>query len=116
MDPPYAGTASYETSLNPLDSMLEGRLLDNEPSVFSRAGAVEALEMLLEASRRFPVWVLSYGNAEVELETLVRLVEKFKPVVSAESFRYTHLTGLSGEEHRERNRELLIVAKGDRCI
>ena len=70
--------------------------------------------MLFEVSRRFPVWVLSYGNREVELETLVSLVEKFKPVVVAESFRYAHLTGLSSEEHRERNREFLIVAKGDR--
>ena len=92
--------------------MLEGRLVETKPSAFSRAGAVEVLEMLLEASQQFPVWVLSYGNAEVDLETVVQLVGKFKPVVSAESFRYTHLTGLSGEEHRERNREFLIVAKG----
>ena len=114
LDPPYGGTSSYETSLRPLDAMLEGKLMDNRPSVFSRAGALEALEALLDASRRFPVWVLSYGNAEVDLDALVRLVEKFRPVAVAEEFRYTHLTGLSGEEHRERNRELLIVAKGDR--
>jgi hypothetical protein len=29
----------------------------------------------------------------------------------AEAFRYTHLTGLSSESHRERNRELLVVAR-----
>jgi adenine-specific DNA methylase len=112
LDPPYAGTSAYETSLKALDSILEGLRVEPKPSVFSRGKATESLERLFEASQRFPVWVLSYGNREVQLETLVRLVEKFMPVVVAESYRYTHLTGLSSAEHRERNRELLIVAKG----
>jgi len=114
LDPPYAGTSAYETALRPLDSILEGLRVEPKPSVFSRGTATESLERLFEASRRFPIWVLSYGNREVELETLVHLVERFKSVVVAESFRYTHLTGLSSEEHRARNREFLIVAKGDR--
>ncbi len=114
LDPPYAGTSAYETALRPLDSMLEGRVLKPEPSVFSRKGALEALERLFVAAKRFPTWVISYGNQEVELEALVRLVGRFKTVVSADAFRYTHLTGLSGDEHREKNREFLVVAKGDR--
>ena len=114
LDPPYAGTSAYETALRPLDSMLEGKLVKSEPSVFSRKGALESLERLFEASRRFPLWVVSYGNREVELEALVGLVKKFKRDVKAEAFRYVHMTGLSGEEHRERNREFLIVANGDR--
>jgi adenine-specific DNA methylase len=114
LDPPYAGTSAYETALKPLDSILEGLRVEPKPSVFSKGKATESLEKLFEASRRFPIWVLSYGNREVALETLVTLVERFKPVVVAESFRYTHLTGLSSDEHRERNRELLIVAKGER--
>lgn len=112
LDPPYGGTSAYETALRPLDSMLEGRILKSESSVFSRKGALEALERLFEAAEGFPTWVLSYGNQELELETLVRLVGRFKTVVSAEAFRYTHLTGLSGEGHREHNRELLVVARG----
>ncbi len=114
LDPPYGGTSAYETALRPLDSMLEGQILKSEPSVFSRKGALEALERLFVAARRFPTWVISYGNLEVELETLVRFVGRFKTVVSAEAFRYTHLTGLSGAEHREKNREFLVVAKGER--
>ena len=112
LDPPYGGTSSYETSLKALDSMLEERLLTPEKSVFSKAGALEWLERLVEASRLFPTWVLSYGNAEASLEDVVKLVEKFKRVRVAEAFRYTHLTGLSSQEHRDRNRELLIVAEG----
>jgi len=114
LDPPYAGTSCYESSLKALDSMLEGKVVDAEPSVFSKRGAVEALEKLFAASVRFPLWVISYGNAEIELDTLTALVSKFKTDVKAEEFRYTHLTGLSSEEHRERNREFLIVAKGKR--
>jgi len=111
LDPPYAETSSYETALRPLDSMLEGRIVRGEPSRFSRAEGPEMMERLLAKGERFPVWAISYGNAEVELETLVRAVERFRPVVAAEAFRYTHLTGLSGDTHRERNRELLVVAR-----
>jgi hypothetical protein len=69
------------------------------------------LERLLEKAERFPVWAISYGNAEIDLDGLVKLVERFRPVVGAQEIRYTHLTGLSGEAHRERNRELLVVAR-----
>ena len=111
LDPPYGGTSAYETALRPLDSILEGRLVEPERSGFSKAGAIDLLEQLLASAEKFPIWVLSYGNVEIDLEQLVKLVERFRPVVVAEEFRYTHLTGLSGEEHRERNRELLIVAR-----
>jgi hypothetical protein len=111
LDPPYAGTSAYETALRPLDAMLEGRLVRTERSAFSRAEGMEMLERLLENAARFPVWAISYGNAETDLDGLVRVVERFRPVVAAEAFRYTHLTGLSGREHRERNRELLVVAR-----
>jgi hypothetical protein len=114
LDPPYASTTSYEGALCPLDSMLEGRVIDPEPSVFSRKDAVVALERLFEASRRFPLWVISYGNAELQLDDLVAMVSRFKRQVQTESFRYVHLTGLSSQEKREQNREFLIVAKGDR--
>ena len=111
LDPPYAGTSAYETALRPLDSMLEGRLVKPERSGFSKAGAVDLLKQLLASAEKFPIWVLSYGNVEMNLEQLVKLVKRFRPVVVAEEFKYTHLTGLSGEEHRERNRELLVVAR-----
>ena len=35
-------------------------------------------------------------------------------VVTTRHARYPHLTGLAGAEHRRKNREFLIVAKGDR--
>ena len=113
LDPPYSGTSAYERALRPLDSILEGRMVDGQPSAFSREGGIEMLERLLGAAEHFPVWVLSSGNAGTDLESLVKRIERFRPVSVAEAFRYTHLTGLSGEEHRDRNRELLIVARRD---
>lgn len=114
LDPPYASTSAYETALNPLDSMLAGELIEPEPSVFSRRDAVASLERLFEASRRFPLWVISYGNAALQLDELVALVRRFKPTVHSESFRYVHQSGLSSEAKRESNREFLIIALGDK--
>ena len=111
LDPPYAGTSAYETALRPLDSILEGRMIQTEPSDFSKRDGLQTLERLLEASHHIPVWVLSYGNAEANLDDVVRLVARFRPVIAAEEFRYAHLTGLSAEEHRERNREFLVLAR-----
>jgi adenine-specific DNA methylase len=111
LDPPYAGTSAYETSLRALDSILEGKMVRQEPSTFSKAGALEALERLFDASQKFPLWIVSYGNATIGLDTLVELVGKFKRDVQAEEIPYVHLTGLSSEEKRAGNREFLIVAR-----
>jgi adenine-specific DNA methylase len=111
LDPPYAGTSAYETSLRALDSILEGRMVSQEASAFSKAGAIEALERLFEASQKFPLWIVSYGNAAMALEELAGLIGKFKTVVHTEEIAYVHLTGLSSAEKRAGNREFLIVAR-----
>ena len=85
-------------------------MVANEPSQFSAASGVSLLERLLASAEHFPTWVLSYGNAEIGLQKLVEIVERFRPVTVAEEFRYAHLTGLSSDEHKDRNKELLLVA------
>jgi adenine-specific DNA methylase len=110
-DPPYSGTTSYETALRPLDEILAGHPIEPERSRFSSRDGLQALADLLDQAGHFPIWVLSYGNAEASLDDVVRLVEKFRPVQHAEAVKYVHCTGLASEEHRERNRELLIVAR-----
>jgi hypothetical protein len=111
LDPPYAGTSSYETSLRALDSIIEGRLVEREPSEFSKMDALRVLETLFDAGRKFPVWVISYGNQAVNLEDLVKLVGKFKKDVIADDVPYIHLTGLSSEAHKASNREFIIVGR-----
>jgi adenine-specific DNA methylase len=111
LDPPYAGTSAYETSLRALDSIIEGRLVEPEPSDFSRRDALQTLERLFEAGRSFPVWVISYGNQAVGLDDLLALVGKFKKDVIADDVPFKHLTGLSSEAHKASNREFIIVGR-----
>jgi hypothetical protein len=111
LDPPYAGTSPYETSLRALDSILEGKMVREEASVFSRTGALEVLERLFAASQKFPLWIVSYGNAAIGLDTLVDLISRFKRDVSAEEIPYVHLTGLSSAGKKDANREFLIVGR-----
>jgi adenine-specific DNA methylase len=111
LDPPYAGTSSYETSLRALDSIIEGKMVRQAPSDFSKRDAIEVLESLFDASRKFPVWVISYGNQAIGLDDLVKLVGKFKKDVLADDVPYIHLTGLSSEAHKASNREFIIVGR-----
>jgi 16S rRNA G966 N2-methylase RsmD len=111
LDPPYAGTSSYETSLRALDSIIVGKLIESEPSDFSWKDAVQTLERLFDAGRKFPVWVISYGNQAVGLDGLIKLVGKFKTDVIADDVPYIHLTGLSSEAHKASNREFIIVGR-----
>ena len=111
LDPPYPGTQAYETALRPLDEILAGHRLEVERSRFSGKDGLHAMGELLDRGAHFPAWVISYGNAQVSLDELVALVEKFRPVQQAEAIEYVHCTGLAGAAHRESNRELLIIAR-----
>jgi adenine-specific DNA methylase len=111
LDPPYAGTTSYESALKPLDSILEGKIIKSEPSVFSRKDALIWLERLFDSSQRFPVWTISYGNARISLDELKLLVRKFKSEIISEEYKYAHLKSLSRQERSEENMEFLIIAR-----
>jgi hypothetical protein len=111
LDPPYAGTKTYEGSLKELDSILAGKIIKPQVSVFSGKKALEFIERLFAACQRFPVWAISYGNAEINLGDLTALVRKFKKEIIAEEFSYTHLPSLSGEKLRKRDKEYLIIAR-----
>lgn len=111
MDPPYSGTQSYERSLKPLDDLLRGAPADAPPSPFSTEPPEKILPRLFEAADHIPVWVLSYGNARIDLPALMDLVRRFRPQVEGRAIRYVHCTGLAGEESRRRNQELLVVGR-----
>jgi hypothetical protein len=111
LDPPYAGTTSYESALRPLDSILEGKIIKGEPSVFSRKDALIWLERLFDSSQRFPIWAISYGNARISLDELKLLVGRFKHEILAEEYKYAHLKSLSSQESSDENREFLIIAR-----
>ena len=110
-DPPYHSTQSYEQACRPLDELLQGGRVKSSPSAFTREPPESILPRLFEAAAHFPLWVLSYGNQAIDLQGLIGIVRRFRPVVEAREIKHAHCTGLASEESRSRNRELLVVGR-----
>jgi len=110
LDPPYDGTASYESALQVLDSVLAGKEVCNPRSAFSSRDAAAAMDDLLDSARRIPLLVISYGNATVSLDEFSSMVGRHRPVQTAREIQYTHCSGLATAESKARNREFLVVA------
>ena len=113
LDPPYAGTQSYERAMKPLDELLAGGPLKPISNPYSSRPPAETLPLLFEAAARFPVLVLSYGNAEIDLVGLMDLMRRHRRHVSGQAINYVHCTGLAGAESRTRNQELLVIGRND---
>ena len=105
-DPPYPGTTSYEKEYRALDILLEGRELP--PSRFS--SQVEALTELFRAAQHIPTWLISFGNAVLDLNGLLELVRPYRPNIRAIEVPYRHLGSIATEVKNERNREHIVVA------
>lgn len=111
LDPPYAGTQSYERSMKPLDELLNGGPLEITPNPYSTRPPTETLPELFEAAAHIPVLVLSYGNRQIDLVRLMDLMRKHRKHVTGEAVKYVHCTGLSGKESRAKNQELLVIGR-----
>jgi hypothetical protein len=108
LDPPYAGTQTYEESFALVDSLL----FPEQPTVASQidfSESVEALHPLLESVQHIPTWILSYGNKQVDLDGLVHLVKQHAQgrAVYGYAQTYSHMRHLL---KRQDNQELLIIA------
>jgi hypothetical protein len=110
LDPPYAGTLSYEKEYRLLDGWLEGM---RETSPYSAdCGLAEFGEFLgLCGSHR--LWVISYGNAVASLDEVRGVIEQFRPTRAVE-LAYVHMGAVATREKREANREFIILA-GEGC-
>ena len=108
LDPPYSGTLAYENEYKILDNILG----DNNPkSKFSDKDGIEFLDKLLGVSQKFPLWVISFGNAggKNELNQLVDIVSKYRKC-EAKEFAYRHCEAMASEKHKEASREWIITA------
>lgn len=108
LDPPYAGTLSYESEYEVLDKILG----ESKPkSRFSNDDGIEALDTLLARTESFPLWVISFGNAggKNELSRLVGMVSKYRKC-EAKEFLYKHCEAMASEEHKQKCREWLVIA------
>lgn len=108
LDPPYAGTGSYERAFHVIDSLLAGKVQDKaSPSQFSTG--LEPLHTLLESVQHIPIWLLSYGNHLIGESELVALVKQHagKRQVVSQAVAYRHMPHMS---KRAGNQELLVLA------
>jgi adenine-specific DNA methylase len=106
LDPPYGGTLSYEEEYRIIDEILGER---HEPSAFSRRDGLDYFVSLLTQCEAYPLWVISYGNAVVDLQTVKAAIERFRPARAVE-IAYSHMTAVATKEKREANREFIVLA------
>ncbi len=108
LDPPYAGTLAYENEYAVIDRILGGQVLGK--SLFSDDSGVEALDKLLAKCQKFPLWVISFGNAggKNDLGHLVEIVSKYRKC-QAKEFSYRHCEAMASEEHKSKSKEWVIL-------
>ncbi len=106
LDPPYPGTTAYEKEFKVLDEILGGESMPVSP--FSQS--VDLLEPLFESARHIPIWLLSYGNAELSGADLEDRVAAYDRETRLIEMAYAHKASVARAETRARNRELLVVA------
>ncbi len=106
LDPPYGGTLSYEKEYRILDAML-GESMQTSP--YSTEDGLRRFGELLAECGRYPLWVISYGNALADLESVRAVIEQFRPTRAVE-LAYVHLGAVASLAKREANREFIILA------
>ena len=107
LDPPYAGTLAYETEYAVLDTLLNDV---KRKSKFSSEQGMDVLGELLAKAEKFPLWVISFGNAggKNELKSLVKMVRKYRKCEYKE-FAYAHCEAMASEAHKAQCKEWLLV-------
>lgn len=107
LDTPYAGTLAYENEYRVLDMILGD---DKIKSRFSSEDGMKFLEEALSDADKFPLWVISFGNAggKNDLNKLVEMVLRFRKC-EAKEFVYRHCEAMATEKHKEQCREWLVI-------
>lgn len=108
-DPPYPGTLAYEKHYAPLDSILFGLKEDTPHSVSPFTESVEALSNFLRRAQHIPMWVVSYGNKQVDADAFKALVQSADPSRHTEVYTqaYTHMPHVAKPSN---NQELLAIS------
>jgi adenine-specific DNA-methyltransferase len=108
LDPPYSGTLSYEGEYRVIDEILGDVKVK---SGFSKRNGMDILDGLLQEADKFPLWVISFGNAngKNDLNKLVDLVNQYRKC-DAKEFEYEHCRSMATKEHKRQCREWLVAA------
>ena len=107
LDPPYAGTLSYESEYGILDKILGD---EKTKSTFSNDDGIQMMNKLLKKADKYPLWVISYGNAfeKNQLDTLLNMVAQYRRCDGKE-FSYRHCEAMASEQHKEKCREWVVL-------
>ena len=108
LDPPYSQTLSYEGEYKVIDEILGSA---KEISGFSKRGGMDMLDSLLKEADKFPLWVISFGNAngKNDLKELTKIVSQYRKCETRE-FEYEHCRAMASDKHKKECREWLITA------
>ena len=101
LDPPYPQTMEYADAYAPLDALLGAAPVPEPPT----------LDDLLDAGRRAPWLLLTYGGPTAALDDVVARVERHRTVVTARAVPYRHLAAIASETKNATNTELLLIAR-----
>lgn len=107
LDPPYAGTLAYEAEYAVLDTILG----DAKPkSRFSSNDGMELLNEVLLKAEKFPLWVISFGNAggKNDFNRFVEMIRKYRECEYWQ-FAYRHCEAMASEKHKMQSKEWLII-------
>ena len=107
LDPPYGGTLAYESEYGVLDKILGD---EKSKSRFSDEDGIDMLDALLAKADKFPMWVISYGNAAGtnQLNKLVGIVSKYRRC-EAREFAYKHCEAMASQQHKEKCKEWVVL-------
>lgn len=106
-DPPYPGVMSYEKEYKVIDEILEGSSRPTSP--FTAKDGANMIDGLFERAQHIPIWILSLGNAVVEIEELEAKMTKLGRVTKAIEIAYQHLPAVATKEKKKTNKEFLVV-------
>jgi adenine-specific DNA methylase len=113
-DPPYPGVMSYEREYKVIDQILEGR--SRPTSLFTAKDGAGMIDRLFERATHIPVWILSLGNAVVNVEELEAKMARFGRKTKALEIAYQHLPAVATEEKKRTNKEFLVIGWDEEVI
>jgi len=106
-DPPYPGVMSYEKEYKVVDEILEGASRKTSP--FTAKDGANMLDGLFERARHIPIWVLSLGNAVVQVDELEAKMTKHGRRTKAIALKYQHLPAVATAEKKRDNKEFVVI-------
>ena len=117
LDPPYAGAQPYEVFYQVLDQVLAGQLNGGgrvkqakQVNPFNSSEAKTMLERLLDAARKFPIVILSYGSQRYPFEEFQETVRHVDPKAECLKVNLRYAIGRQSEQDSIKKELMAVIA------